>query len=90
MNDTAISGGADTPPLRRTVPEAPVDMDLMRETAARAIAVRVARWRGDEDLQFQYSIREYTSMNRDEWAAWKRDGTLSSRLVRQWGKRLRT
>lgn len=60
----------------------------LRESAAGVIAARLKRWHADKRLQFQYSIREYTSMSFEEWAAWNRDGTVSNRLARVWGGRL--
>jgi hypothetical protein len=83
---------ANVPPLRRTAPEAPpADLEQMRDTASAVIARRLHRWHSDGDLQFQYSLSDYLGgMSREEWAAWKRAGTLSDRLIRQWGRSFRT
>jgi hypothetical protein len=64
------------------------DIERMRETARVVIAERMCHWHADARLQFQYSMKDYTSMTFEEWTAWKRDpAVVSDRLTRIWGRR---
>lgn len=63
------------------------DIERMRDVARVVIAERVRRWRADDMLQFQYSLKEYTAMTREEWLAWRRDDSaVSNRMARIWGR----
>lgn len=62
------------------------DIERMREVARTVLAERVRRWKATESLQFQYSLKDYTAMTAEEWAAWKRDSAVTNRVARIWGR----
>jgi len=63
------------------------EIERLRDIARVVIAERVRRWRASEDLQFQYSLRAYTGMTREEWLAWKNDDSkVTNRMARMWGR----
>ena len=58
--------------------------DAEREHVRLIIAERFALWETDKYLSSQCGLGEFTGLTPDELAAWRKDKSVSDRLVRLW------